>query len=155
VNKLILGVLKGLVEELRGHQTTVQLELTDDLPSVLGDSIQLQQVILNLITNAIEAMSSVTAIARILHIKSALHESGGVLVSVGDSGEGIDPKDLEKIFDAFFTTKSSGMGMGLSICRSIIEVHHGRLWASAGTNHGSVFQLTLPKGSAEHKVSTS
>jgi signal transduction histidine kinase len=154
VNELILGVLKGLGEELQGHQITVQIELTGDPPSILGDSVQLQQVILNLVTNAIEAMSSLTGVARILRIKSELHESGGVLVSVEDSGAGIDPKDFERIFDAFFTTKSGGMGMGLSICRSIIEAHRGRLWASAGINHGSVFHLTLPKGSTEHKVST-
>jgi signal transduction histidine kinase len=149
VNKLILGVLKRLDEELQGHQITVQVELTDDPLAVQGDSVQLQQVIFNLITNAIEAMSSVTATARILRITSELHESGDVLVSVEDSGAGIDSKDFERIFDAFFTTKSGGMGMGLSICRSIIEAHRGRLWASAGIYRGSVFQLTLPKGSAE------
>jgi signal transduction histidine kinase len=148
VNKLILGVLKGLGEELQGHQISMQIELTDDPPPVLADAVQLQQVILNLITNAIEAMSS-TGTARILRIKSERYESGGVLVSVEDSGPGIDPKDFERIFDAFFTTKSGGMGMGLSICRSIIEAHQGRLWASAGIHQGSVFRLTLPKGSAE------
>src|SRR4029077_9072012 len=100
----ILGVLKILGDELQGHQITVQTELIDDLPSVLADRVQLQQVILNLIMNAIEAMNSVVGRARILHIKSELHESGGVLVSVEYSGSWIDPKDVERIFKAFFTT---------------------------------------------------
>ena len=152
VNKLILGVLKVLGEELQSHQITVQTELIDDLPPVLADRVQLQQVILNLIMNAIEAMSSVAGRARILRIKSEIHESDGVLVSVEDSGSGIDPKDIERIFDAFFTTKARGMGMGLSICRSIIEAHHGRLWASAGIDHGSVFRLILPKGRLKHRL---
>ena len=149
VNKLILGVLKLLGDELQGHQITVQTELIDDLPSVLADRIQLQQVVLNLIMNAIEAMSSVAGRARILRIKSELDESSGVLVSVEDSGSGIDSKDIERIFKAFFTTKARGTGMGLSICRSIIEAHHGRLWASARIDHGSVFRFVLPKGGLE------
>jgi len=145
VNKRILGVLKLLGNELQAHQITVRTELTDDLPLVLADRVQLQQVILNLIMNAIEAMSSVDGRARILRIKSEFHESDGVLVSVEDSGPGIDPNDIERIFKAFFTTKARGTGMGLAICRSIIEAHHGRLWASGGMDQGSVFRFVLPK----------
>jgi len=146
VNKLILAVLKALGPELQVHQISAQSELSDDLPPVLVDRVQLQQVILNLIMNAIEAMSAVEGRARILRIKSEAHELGGVLVSVEDSGPGIDPKDIERIFKAFFTTKGRGTGMGLAICRSIIEAHHGRLWASAGIDHGSMFRFVMPKG---------
>jgi signal transduction histidine kinase len=111
---------------------------------VLGRSGQLQQVILNLVRNAAEAMDSVSSRERILRVRSGPHDPDGVLVTVDDSGTGVSPKDAERIFDSFFTTKSQGMGMGLSICRSIIEAHHGRLWTSAGVEHGSVFNIQLP-----------
>jgi putative pyrimidine permease RutG len=146
LNKLIFSVLRAVDGELQSHQIIVQTELIDDLPPVLADRVQLQQVILNLIMNAIEAMNSVVGRARILRIKSEIHEPDGVLVSVEDSGSGIDPTDVDRIFNAFFTTKSGGMGMGLSICRSIIEAHQGRLWASPGMHYGSAFRFVLPKG---------
>ena len=149
VNKLILTVLTALGDELQSHQIIVRTELADDLPLVLADRVQLQQVILNLTTNAIDAMSSVAGRSRILRLRSEIQEPHGVLVSVEDSGSGIDPKNVDRIFETFFTTKSSGMGMGLAICRSIIEAHHGRLWASAGTPYGSAFQFTLPNGSLD------
>jgi signal transduction histidine kinase len=149
VNKLILGVLRVLGEELQGHQITVQTELIGDLPPVLADRVQLQQVILNLVMNAIEAMNVVEGRARILRIKSEIHAPDGILVVVADSGSGIDPDDLERIFNAFFTTKARGMGMGLAICRSIVEAHGGRLWASAGVAHGSIFHVVLPRFDAE------
>jgi signal transduction histidine kinase len=145
VNKLILGVLRVLGEELQGHQITVQTELIGDLPPVLADRVQLQQVILNLVMNAIEAMNVVEGRARILRIKSEIHAPDGILVVVADSGSGIDPDDFERIFNAFFTTKARGMGMGLAICRSIVEAHGGRLWASAGMTHGSIFHVVLPR----------
>ncbi len=149
VNKLILTVLTALGDELQSHQIIVRTELADDLPLVLADRVQLQQVILNLTTNAIDAMSSVAGRSRILRLRSEIQEPHGVLVSVEDLGFGIDPKNVDRIFETFFTTKSGGMGMGLAICRSIIEAHHGRLWASAGTQDGSVFQFTLPHGSLD------
>ena len=149
VNKLILGVLTALGDELQSHQIIVRTELADDLPLVLADRVQLQQVILNLITNAIDAMSSVADRSRILRLKSETQKPHSVLVSVEDSGSGIDPKNVDHIFDTFFTTKSGGMGMGLAICRSIIEAHQGRLWASAGIQNGSVFRFTLPTGTLE------
>jgi signal transduction histidine kinase len=91
-------------------------------------------------------MGSVTHRARVLRVQSTLHASGGVLITVEDSGPGIDPKDFDRIFDAFFTTKPHGMGMGLSMCRSIIDAHHGRLWVSPGLHHGSIFHVVLPTG---------
>ena len=144
VNKLILTVLTALGDELQSHQIIVRTELADDLPLVLADRVHL-----NLTTNAIDAMSSVAGRSRILRLRSEIQEPHGVLVSVEDSGSGIDPKNVDRIFQTFFTTKSSGMGMGLAICRSIIEAHHGRLWASAGTPYGSAFQFTLPNGSLD------
>jgi len=108
-----------------------------------GDRIQLQQVLTNLMTNAIEAMAE-KKWPRILRIKSATEEPNGVLISVADTGKGIDPKIVDRIFNPLFTTKSSGMGLGLAICRSIIEGHDGRLWVSAGPEGGSVFQFVLP-----------
>jgi putative pyrimidine permease RutG len=149
VNKLILGVLTALGDELQSHQIIVRTELADDLPLVLADRVQLQQVILNLITNAIDAMSSMADRPRILRLKSETQKPHSVLVSVEDSGSGIDPKNVDHVFDTFFTTKSGGMGMGLAICRSIIEAHQGRLWASAGIQNGSVFRFTLPTGTLE------
>ena len=121
----------------------VQTRLSEGLFPVHGDRVQLQQVVLNLILNAVEAMGSVEAKPRDLLI-STEQDRTGVLVAVRDSGPGIDPSHLERVFDAFYTTKSSGMGMGLSICRSIIEAHGGRLWAEANEPRGAIFQFTLP-----------
>jgi PAS domain S-box-containing protein len=122
---------------------SVQTRLADGLFPVQGDRVQVQQVILNLILNAVEAMDSIEAGARDLLI-STKQDHTGVLVAVRDSGPGIDPEHLERVFEAFYTTKSNGVGMGLSICRSIIDAHGGRLWAEANEPHGAVFQFTLP-----------
>ena len=113
---------------------------------ILGDRVQLQQVIINLVMNGIEAMQSVTDRPRELVVKSGQDELGQVLISVADCGVGIAAENVDMLFDPFFTTKSSGLGMGLSICRSIVETHGGRLWASATVPHGSLFQFTLPAG---------
>ena len=146
VNQLIREVLVLVDAELQNQRVSVHTELMEELPRVLGDRVQLQQVIMNLIMNAVEAMGSTTNRARVLRVKSEVDESHDVLMIVEDSGTGIDPKDINRIFDAFFTTKSRGLGMGLSICQSIIEAHNGRLWASPGIHHGSVFHVALPTG---------
>jgi signal transduction histidine kinase len=146
VNQLIREVLVLVHAEFQSQRVSVDTELMEDLPQVLADRVQLQQVIMNLIMNAVEAMGSITNRARVLRVKSEVNESHDVLMTVEDSGTGIDPRDINRIFDAFFTTKSHGLGMGLSICRSIIEAHNGRLWASPGIHHGSVFHLALPTG---------
>ena len=122
---------------------SVQTRLADGSFSVQGDGVQLQQVILNLILNAVEAMGSVEGGARELSI-STEQDHRGVLVTVRDSGPGVDPEHREHIFKPFFTTKPSGTGMGLSICRSIINAHGGRLWVEANEPRGAVFQFTLP-----------
>ena len=149
MNNLIRGLLTTLRDELQSHQVIVQTELANDLSLVLANRVQIQQVVFNLIANAIDAMSSVAGRSRILRLKSEIQTPHGVLMAVENSGSGIDPQNVERIFETFFTTKSGGMGIGLAICRSIIEAHHGRLWASAGTPHGSVFQFTLPNGSLD------
>jgi signal transduction histidine kinase len=117
------------------------------VPQVIGDRIQLQQVLLNLITNAIESMAAKDE-PRVLCVKSDVHAGGGVKVSVADTGTGIGPHDVERIFDPLFTTKSDGMGMGLSICRSIIEAHGGRIWIAPNKPQGADFQFVLPADGA-------
>src|SRR5262249_29659988 len=114
----------------------------EGLTSVTGSPVQLQQVLFNLVSNAVEAMESVAE--RVILIKTKLDESREIHVTVEDSGNGIDQKDIDRIFSSFFTTKVDGMGMGLSICRSIIESHGGRLWATPGRPHGTIFRFTLP-----------
>jgi signal transduction histidine kinase len=114
------------------------------LPLIQGDRVQVQQVIMNLIVNAIEALSSICESSRELVITTAKGEPDGVLVEVRDSGPGLRSLDLERVFDAFITTKPGGLGMGLSICRTIIEAHGGRLWATAAQPQGATFQFTLP-----------
>ena len=130
--------------DLKDRGVSSRAELADDLPRVLADRIQLRQVILNLIMNAIEAMVSVSGRARVLRVRSENHGDNGVRVAVEDSGSGIPQEDIDRIFETFFTTKSEGMGMGLSICRSIVASHGGRITVAKGVPHGSVFQLILP-----------
>jgi C4-dicarboxylate-specific signal transduction histidine kinase len=144
----INGVIRQVIELTRGEATkngvSVRMQLSESLPFIEGDRVQLQQVILNLIINAVEAMSGAGSGTRELLISTGGAEPSGVLVAVRDSGPGLAPATLERLFDAFYTTKAGGMGMGLSICRSTIEAHGGRLWATANDPRGAVFQFTLP-----------
>jgi signal transduction histidine kinase len=125
-------------------RVSVTAELADSLPLICGDRVQLQQVMLNLILNAIEALSGVREGAREVVIRTEQDAAGDALVTVRDTGPGLDLQSIERIFEAFYTTKPSGMGMGLSICRSIIEAHGGRLWASTNEPRGARLQFTLP-----------
>jgi signal transduction histidine kinase len=129
--------------EVAKHGVSVQTVETGMLPRVFVDRVQLQQVAINLIRNAIDAMSTVTDRPRILRIRIGRND-GEVIISVADTGVGLNPDDADKLFAPFFTTKPQGMGMGLSICRSIIETHGGRLRAAPGTPHGTVFEFTVP-----------
>jgi C4-dicarboxylate-specific signal transduction histidine kinase len=131
------------------NRVSVQTVLAEGLAPVEGDRVQLQQVVLNLILNAVEAMGSVEAGPRELLISTGQNQSKEVLVAVRDSGPGIETENLERAFEAFYTTKTSGMGMGLSICRSIIDAHGGRLWAGVNEPYGAVFQFTLPHAEKE------
>ena len=145
------GAIREVIEltwgEAANNGVSMQTELTDHLPLVQGDRVQLQQVILNLIINAIQAMSGPYEGPREMLISTGEVESEGVLVTVRDSGPGLAPAALEGVFETFYTTKPSGMGLGLSICRSIVEAHDGRLWAGANEPRGAVFQFTLPTAS--------
>jgi PAS domain S-box-containing protein len=143
INEAIREVITLTRGEAVKAGVSVQTDFADGLPLIYGDRVQLQQVILNLIINAIEAMSGVAEIPRALLISTAQAEHG-ILVAMRDSGPGLDPASLEHLFNAFYTTKSGGMGMGLAICRSIIEAHEGQLHASANEPRGAVFQFTLP-----------
>jgi len=143
INELIREILAPVDGELQNQCVLVQTELLDELPQVLVDRAQLQQVILNLIMNAVEAMASIKTRARVLRVTSELQRPNNMLITVQDTGTGIDSKDMDRIFEALFTTKSSGMGMGLLICRSIIEAHGGRLWAVPNDGPGATFQFTL------------
>jgi PAS domain S-box-containing protein len=145
LNELLREVLVLTQDERRNWQIEVHTELDENLPSVTGDRVQLQHVLFNLMTNAIDAMESVTDRNRILRVKSNPNGSAGVLITVEDSGIGIAPETINRIFSAFFTTKTHGMGLGLAICRSIVESHGGRLSASPNYPHGAAFQIVLPR----------
>ena len=144
LNEAILEMIALTRSEVFKHGILLRTELAPGLPGVDGDRTQLQQVILNLVLNAIEAMGGIDAGARELRINTEREAAGGVLVTVRDSGPGLDPTDMERVFKAFYTTKPKGMGMGLAICRSMVEAHGGRMWASANEPGGAVFQFTLP-----------
>jgi PAS domain S-box-containing protein len=144
VNSIVRDVEPLVQAELRRHEVALTLDLASGLPPVLGDRVQLQQVLLNLVMNGIEAMAAVTDRPRELLIRSHPHEEAQVLVAVQDTGVGIDPNDVDQLFSAFFTTKPAGMGMGLSISRSIVEAHGGRLWATPNAGHGATFHFALP-----------
>jgi signal transduction histidine kinase len=133
-----------LLGELQRNRVLLQLELAQDLPTVTGDRIQLQQVILNLVRNASDAMAAVDDRPRQLLIRTEDEDGDGVRVSVRDVGVGVDPQNMSKLLDAFYTTKSDGMGIGLSVSRSIIERHHGRLWAEPNDGPGATFLFSIP-----------
>jgi C4-dicarboxylate-specific signal transduction histidine kinase len=142
INDVILEVVALTSREMEKNGISAQAQLAENLPAIQGDRVQLQQVILNLLINAIEAMSGMSEGPRELLI-STTKTDPGVLISVRDSGPGLTPEGVERSFESFYTTKPGGLGMGLSICRSIIEAHGGRLWASANEPRGAVFQFTL------------
>jgi len=151
LNETIREIVTLAGSEMNKQRVTLRLELPSDLPSVLGDRVQLQQVMLNLILNAIDAMAAVEGRARDLVIQTRSREEGGVLVTVRDSGPGLDPAARDRIFTAFHTTKAGGLGMGLSISRSIVENHSGRLWATGHDGPGASFHFTLPTASKAHE----
>ena len=144
VNDVVRETIPLVQRELISHQVLLRMELAPTLPMILGDRVQLQQVIINLVMNGIESMQSVTDRPRELVVRSRQDETQQVLVSVADCGVGISAENADRLFTAFFTTKSSGMGMGLSICRSIIDAHGGRLWATTCEPRGALFQFTIP-----------
>jgi C4-dicarboxylate-specific signal transduction histidine kinase len=146
MNEAIREVIALTHSEVVKNGVAVQTHLAEGLPHIQGDRVQLQQVLLNLILNAVEALSGVSEGARELRIDTGQDVSGGVLVTVQDSGPGLSPESVDRLFDAFYTTKPGGMGMGLSICRSIVEAHGGQIWAARPAGPGATVQFTLPIG---------
>jgi signal transduction histidine kinase len=149
VNQKIVEVLAFTEQELRSHDIVLETRLDNALPQIVGDRVQLQQVLLNLIMNAIDAMRGVNDRRRELTIVSA-RRPDGVVVEVRDSGIGLDPQRAERVFEAFYTTKPEGLGIGLSISRSIVEAHGGRLWATPNEPNGAVFRFSLPVAEEKH-----
>jgi len=143
ISELVCDVVSTSLGELKSRRVSLTLELLDDLWPVRADRVQLQQVLLNLLTNALDAMAPVTDRPHVLHVRSE-HLDDCVLISVQDSGTGINPEQADRMFHPFFTTKPNGIGLGLSICRSIVEAHGGRLSVSPGHPYGAVFQVMLP-----------
>jgi C4-dicarboxylate-specific signal transduction histidine kinase len=144
INGAILEVVGVIQSEVIKNNVTARMELAESLPHIQGDRVQLQQVILNLMINSIQAMSDLAGRERELHVTTELFASEAVRVGVRDSGPGLSPESLSRLFEPFYTTKPEGMGMGLSICRSIIEAHGGRLWAIPSEPQGALFQFTIP-----------
>jgi C4-dicarboxylate-specific signal transduction histidine kinase len=144
INEAIIEVIALARGEVVKHRVSVRTRLAENLPPVRGDRIRLQQLILNLIVNAMEAMRDVSEGTRELLVATSRTDSDDVIVAVQDSGPGLPTEGLERIFEAFYSTKPAGMGMGLSICKSIVEAHGGRLWATPNIPQGAVFQFTLP-----------
>jgi signal transduction histidine kinase len=144
VNDLIQEAIPLLDSEMEQYGVSVRLSLGSDLPPVLGDRIQLQQVAINLFVNAMHAMSSASGRRHELTVRTRLQNTDEIVVSVEDNGPGIDPENLDRLFMPFFTTKSDGMGLGLAICQSIIEAHGGRIWATRNSGRGATFHFALP-----------
>jgi C4-dicarboxylate-specific signal transduction histidine kinase len=151
INEAIDEVISLTHGEIVKNGVALQREFAARLPLVHADRVQVQQVILNLITNAVEAMSGLREEQRELRVRTDAADTEGILVSVRDCGPGLDPADFNRVFDSFYTTKPGGLGIGLSICRSIVEAHGGRLWVEAGEPSGAIFAFTLPvDGSRAH-----
>jgi len=146
LNEVTREVIALSLSDLQRNRVALQLELAEDLPTIIGDRIQLQQVILNLLRNASDAMVDVHDRPRQLLVRTEREDGDRVRVSVRDAGVGVDPRSMNKLFDAFYTTKSGGMGIGLSVSRSIIEGHQGRLWAESNDGPGATFSFSIPSG---------
>ena len=143
INDVIQEALAVVRDQLRTHRVAVHADLGERLPRISGEQVQLQQVLVNLITNAIDSMATKNG-ERVLSIRSEMRHAGCVMVSVEDTGKGLEPGAADRIFNPMFTTKTHGMGMGLSICRSIIEAHEGQLWVTADKGRGAIFHFTVP-----------
>jgi C4-dicarboxylate-specific signal transduction histidine kinase len=144
VNDLVVSSLRVLDSDLKSHNITTRIELATQLPAIMGHNGQLQEVIVNLIQNAVDAMDSTDTDRRVLQVRTE-HNGDAVSVEIEDTGPGIDPKKSDSIFDVFFTTKPHGMGLGLAICRMIVERHEGRLVVSSANPHGAIFRIMLPQ----------
>jgi C4-dicarboxylate-specific signal transduction histidine kinase len=147
LNEATREVVALSLSRLQRNRVVLRLDLADDLPLVTSDRVQIQQVIMNLVRNASDAMSSVDARPRELRIRTERDENDHVRLTIQDAGTGFDPQVVNRLFEAFYTTKRDGMGIGLSVSRSIVESHHGRLWAAMNEGPGATFSFSLPCGS--------
>jgi signal transduction histidine kinase len=154
LNEVIEEVVQLMEPEVRRNRVLLRLDLASDLPAVLGDRVQLQQLMINLLINGIQAMTSVSERPRELLVRSHQQRPSEVVVVVQDNGKGIDPYHFDRLFSAFFTTKAGGTGVGLTICRSIIEAHGGRIWASHNSGYGAAFHFALPATVQEQTASS-
>jgi signal transduction histidine kinase len=145
LNDLVSETASLMGRELAGHKVSLQMELDESVPPVLADRVQLQRVVLNLLSNAIESLDETYDRPRCIAIRSGQLDGRDVLLEVSDTGSGIPPDQMAKVFEPFYTTKETGTGLGLSLCRTIVEEHGGRLWASAGEEFGAIFHVTLPR----------
>ena len=152
INDAISEMVALLGSEIRRQRVVLKVDLAAGLRPVLGDGVQLQQVIMNLMMNGIEAMATVDDRPRLLRLSTETAPSGTVVVAVADVGDGLAAGKMERLFEAFFTTKPDGLGVGLAICRSIIEAHGGRLWVNANVPRGAIFQFTLPTNGGQPMV---
>jgi len=143
-NEILLEIVALTQSEVARRGASLQTDLAPNLPAVTGDRVQLQQVLLNLVINALDAMSALTERPRVIRIHTRTPEPKTIVCAVEDSGVGLDPRQAARLFDAFYTTKPEGLGMGLSISRSIVEAHGGKLWATSNEGHGATFHFTLP-----------
>jgi signal transduction histidine kinase len=150
VNEVIEDAIALVRHQALSHRAVLRLDLANGLPEVLGDRIQLQQVIINLVMNGVEAMTLVSDRPRAVVIQSQPREQDHVLVAVRDAGVGLEPGITDRLFSPFFTTKPGGMGMGLSICRSIVEAHGGRVWATRNSGPGATIHFTVPQYHGPH-----
>jgi len=150
MNDLALEALRALDGELKNHNIVTHTHLKPELPPIMGHNGQLQQVIVNLIQNAIDAMDSVDSDRRVLHLRTEHNGGNAISITIEDTGPGIDPNKTDNVFDAFFTTKSHGLGLGLAICRMIIEHHDGKLSVSSANPHGAIFRINLPQMKLPH-----
>jgi C4-dicarboxylate-specific signal transduction histidine kinase len=148
-NEILLEIVALTQSEVARRGASLQTDLAANLPAVTGDRVQLQQVLLNLVINALDAMSALTERPRVVRIRANTPEPKTIIVAVEDSGVGLDPRLAARLFDAFYTTKPEGLGMGLSISRSIVEAHGGKLWATSNEGHGATFHFTLPIAEGE------
>jgi signal transduction histidine kinase len=144
INELVDAAIALVKREMLGHQVTLELQLAPGLPLIRGDRIQLQQVIINLVINAVQAMATVVDHTRVVTVRTQEHQAHDVLVAIEDAGIGTAPEFLDRLFNPFYTTKPHGMGLGLSICRSIVEAHGGRIWACRNVGPGMTFKFTIP-----------
>jgi len=144
INEIVREIVALTQSEAERRGASLATDLAVNLPSVMGDRVQLQQLLLNLVINALDAMNTIMDRPRVVRIRTARPEPKSILVAVEDSGVGLDPEQSARLFDAFYTTKPDGLGMGLSISRSIVEAHGGRLWATSNAGPGATFQFSLP-----------